>query len=200
MNVRTLKTLLAAALLLGSAGYATATIVERLSLDMLTGRAEVVFHGVCESATAGWVDPVNKRQIFTEYTFRVTESLKGLPEERTFTFRTLGGSLDGRTLHLCGVPQHEPGEEAVLFLTVPHSANNCRMPVGLSQGKFPVRAVPETGAKITRQDASGVVFLNNGKADPALPPDDSLLQEQPLDDFLAKVRASVASTLPERKK
>lgn len=200
MTSRSLKPLTAVALLLAFSGYAVATIVERLTLDLLVNRAEVVFRGVCESADAGWVDPVNKRQIYTEYTFQILDNLKGAPG-RTFTFRTLGGTLEGRTYHLCGVPLHQPGEECVLFLTVPHPANDCRMPVGLSQGKFPVAYDARTGTRTTRQDASGIVFLNNGKADPSLPPDDSLLQEQPLDDLLAKIRAIVASPAPapERK-
>ena len=122
MTSRSLKSLTVVALVLAFTGYAAATIVERLTLDMLVGRADVVLRGVCESATAGWVDPVNKRQIYTEYTFQILDNLKNAPG-RTLTFRTLGGTLEGRTYHLCGVPLHQPGEECVLFLTVPHPAN-----------------------------------------------------------------------------
>jgi hypothetical protein len=109
-------------------------------------RAAVVFHGRClERREVRDGEPVP----YTEYVFEVIEASKGLrdPSGRVLekvTFRHAGtrtgklrpDGLEEAPLRL-GLPEYEPGQEAVLFLTRESRVGLCA-PVGLDQGRFVV--------------------------------------------------------------
>jgi hypothetical protein len=140
-----------------------ATLVEECNFIKLKERAGTIFHGRClERREVADGKPVP----YTEYTFQVIEVVKGLKDAQgkapeKITFRHAGtrtgqlrpDGLETAPLRL-GVPEHEVGEEVVLFLTRESSIGLCS-PVGLSQGKF----------KIVRKERQALVqniFKNRG--------------------------------------
>ncbi|MEW6753461.1 MAG: hypothetical protein AB1505_21130 [Candidatus Latescibacterota bacterium] len=156
-----------------------ATTVERLGLPELTGRADQVFVGTCQSAEAVDVDG----QPHVRYRFRVDQALKG-PAQGQVDLLLPGGRRDGVTLRIPGMPTFSPGEEAVLFLvgTRPGPV----WPAGLGQGAF--RILREGAAKPARAvQQLGGLSLVGGAAKPAVAPPGGM----DLEELLAQVRALV---------
>ncbi len=123
-----------------------ASLVKECSFLTLHRDAGTIFHGRC---LAKKEVPDGQPLPYTEYTFEVLERVKGCKDARgkplgMVTFRH-GGTRTGRVRAdgleeaplRFGIPEHEVGEESVLFLTSESSAGLCA-PVGLSQGKFEV--------------------------------------------------------------
>ncbi|MGQ9591104.1 MAG: hypothetical protein ACUVYA_12515 [Planctomycetota bacterium] len=141
------RPLLAAGAFLALASQVFATIVAPLDFGELHRRSGRLFHGRC----------VSRREVFdggtvphTEYVFEVVEGVKGCrgPDgapAKTVAFRHAGtrsgaprpDGLEVPPLRL-GVPEYEPGEEVVLFLTREAPSGLCA-PVGLAQGVFRVK-------------------------------------------------------------
>lgn len=125
---------------------AAASLVVQLDLVSLHSRAGTLFHGRC---TGRQEFPEAKPFPYTEYTFTVIDAVKGCRDGggkalETLTIRHAGtragyvrpDGLEVAPLRL-GLPEHEVGEEAILFLT-PESRLGLSAPVGLTQGKFKV--------------------------------------------------------------
>jgi hypothetical protein len=123
-----------------------ASLVVHLDLVSLHARAGTLFHGSC---TAKQEFPEAKPFPYTEYTFTVIDAVKGCRDGagktlETVTVRHAGtrsgyvrpDGLEVAPLRL-GLPEHEVGEEAILFLTR-ESRLGLSAPVGLTQGKFKV--------------------------------------------------------------
>lgn len=129
------------------ASQVSATIVAQLDFGELHRRSGRLFHGRC----------VSRREVFdggsvpyTEYVFEVVEGVKGCqgPDgapAKTIAFRHAGtrsGALRPDGLEVpplrLGVPEYDPGEEVVLFLTR-ESRSGLSAPVGLAQGVFRVK-------------------------------------------------------------
>jgi len=131
-----------------------ATLVLELNLAQLKERAATIVHGRC----------IAKREVpdgqplpYTEYTFEVKKALRGCqdtqgkPLERitvrhagTSQAETRGDGLEAAPRRW-GIPEHQVGEEAILFLTKESSLGLCA-PVGLDQGKLEV--VQKDGRKL----------------------------------------------------
>jgi hypothetical protein len=146
---------LAAGVLILLIAPAGASLVVQLDLVSLHSRAGTLFHGRC---TGRQEFPEAKPFPYTEYTFEVIDALKGCRDgagnlQKTVTIRHAGtrtgyvrpDGLEVAPLRL-GVPEHEPGEEVVLFLT-PESRFGLSSPIGLAQGKF----------KVSRKDGRATV-------------------------------------------
>jgi hypothetical protein len=125
---------------------AAASLVVQLDLVSLHARAGALFHGRC---TGRREFPEARPIPYTEYTFAVIDPVKGCRDGagkvlETVTVRHAGtrsgyvrpDGLEVAPLRF-GLPEHEVGEEAVLFLT-PESRLGLCAPVGLAQGKFKV--------------------------------------------------------------
>lgn len=123
-----------------------ASLVVEHSFLQLHQNAGTIFHGKC---VARKEVPDGEPLPYTEYTFEVIEAVRGCKDSqgkplRTITFRHAGtrkgrvraDGLEEAPLRF-GIPEHDIGEEAVLFLTKESSAGLCA-PVGLEQGKFQV--------------------------------------------------------------
>ncbi|MEZ4473757.1 MAG: hypothetical protein R3F60_23795 [bacterium] len=122
-----------------TAGAASATIVQSLSLDDMSRKADVIVHGtVVEQATA-WND--TRSRIYTVTTVEVKERLKGKGETR-IRIRQLGGTVDGITQSIVGNARLSVGEEVVVFLTQ-DAEKGLHYVIGMAQGKYTVdRARP----------------------------------------------------------
>jgi hypothetical protein len=135
---RWLATLLVSVLV--AQGGAVATTVSKLSLEELVRKSGRIILGRCLSTESRW----NQRNtlIYTYSKFAVTENFKG-QAGGFVNVVTVGGTVDGITQTVSGMPQFEQDEEVVLFLEA--SKNDLWQPVGLSQGKFRIVKDSRTG-------------------------------------------------------
>ncbi len=83
----------------------------------------------------------------------VSEPLKG-SADGFVNVVTVGGTLDGITQTVSGMPVFEPEEEALLFLEP--SKNGQWQPLGMSQGKFRILRNRQTGEQEVVHSLSGL--------------------------------------------
>lgn len=120
------------ALILLAGGPASATTVERLSLESLVKKATSIVQGAVGASRTYW--SADGKLILTTYTIQVTETIKGVPE-RAIELTTIGGTLGNVTLHVAGMPTFRAGENAVVFV---EKSGTYSTVVGLTQGHFVV--------------------------------------------------------------
>lgn len=146
-------------------GGAWAGKVKPMNLEELVARAELIFEGVCSKVDTG--DDPETGLPSTWYTFRVVDGLKGRPGEE-FVLKQFGGiSEEGRRLTGPNV-SYEQDERVVLFLHG-ESQIGFSSAVGLHQGKFSVREIPETGVRyVTNGMPSMVLFEKMERRSPAV--------------------------------
>ncbi len=148
------------ALLAYTRAGAAASTVERMDLDELVERAELVFEArVAESRS--FIHHESHR-VETEYVFDVARTWKG-DDEAVRVVRMPGGVLpDGSALLIPGLPRFVEGERAIVFLSRTGSTG-IRMPIGLGQGKLSIVAAAR--GRVAVQDAGGAGFGEGHEAD-----------------------------------
>lgn len=124
-------------ILLLSSLQTAATSVLPVSLQRMTAKAAIIFHGTAINNEVK-LDQTSGR-VATYTTFQVNEVIKGDPGT-THTIKQIGGQLPGSNVRqlIHGVPRFTAGEEYVIFLPRASSLGFAS-PIGLSQGKFDVR-------------------------------------------------------------
>lgn len=136
-----------------SVAHAT-TAAERLSLEELTERSDLVVHG-----TVGSIDFefVPEKGPFTRVQIELDEVIAGVAATETVTVRMYGGVYGDRRTAMDGAPCLDTGEEVVLFLVAngPDTFNV----VNLAEGKFTVDRSSGT-AEILERDLSGIVYID----------------------------------------
>lgn len=103
-----------------------------LPIDEVFSRGEAVFVGKVASTRAVWGD--GKKMIWTEYTFDVRETWKGVPGARRVV-RVAGGKLDGKSIVLSHVPSFEVGGTYVVS-AFENERRYASPVVGTEQGMF----------------------------------------------------------------
>src|SRR5262245_47282825 len=160
-----------------------ATTIEKLTLDDLVQKSGRIIVGKCISRESHWND--RNTLILTTARFAVSEPIKGSSD--TFVdVVTVGGTLDGITQTVSGMPVFEPEEQALLFLEP--SKNGQWQPLGLSQGKFKILRNRQTGEDEVFHSLSGLELYD--------PANRSLSQQEkpsraPLKQVLERVRHMV---------
>ena len=123
---------------------AAASSVREISFDSLSRSAKRVISGdvvrvVSEFGENGY--------IYTDVTVLVRNAAPRSLEGRPYTFRTIGGEVDGQRLFIQGMPRFEVGQTLALFLhDKPETALGPT--VGLWQGVFFVDRDGETGQPV----------------------------------------------------
>ena len=130
---------------------AFSTTVEKFTLDDLVQKSGRIIVGKCISSESRWND--RNTLILTTARFTVSEPLKGSSEGVVNVF-TVGGTLDGITQTVSGMPVFEPEEEVLLFLEP--SKNGQWQPLGMSQGKFRILRNRQTGEQEVVHSLSGL--------------------------------------------
>lgn len=118
---------------------ASATSMLPLSLEQISSRANLIFHGrVIENNVA---KDNQSGQIATFTEFEVIELIKGDTGD-SHTIKQIGGQLKetGTTLRIHGVPRYTVGKTYVVFLPE-KSSLGFSSPLGLHQGSFTVNTV-----------------------------------------------------------
>ena len=126
-------------LFLAQTSYGSSTI--KMNLGQLAERSGRIFAGRCISATESTMPaPGGGKLAYTEYTFAVSQSIKG-GVGSTVSVKQFGASkpdyVRGRSFVMAGMPQYKVGEEYVLLLTK-ESSLGLTAPVGLAQGSFKI--------------------------------------------------------------
>jgi hypothetical protein len=130
---------------------ALATTVEKFTLDDLVQKSGRIIVGKCISSESRWND--RNTLILTTARFAVSEPLKG-SSDGFVNVVTVGGTLDGITQTVSGMPVFEPEEEVLLFLEP--SKNGQWQPLGMSQGKFRILRNRQTGEQEVVHSLSGL--------------------------------------------
>ena len=94
---------------------ARAITVEPPTFSALVERAENVVRGEVTHVESRWVDNKGHRVIKTFVTVKVAETLKGEPAAETVLV-FLGGTVDGRSLKVGGMPTFQKNQEAWFFV------------------------------------------------------------------------------------
>ena len=129
--------------LLGGSAPVEATLLRVANLQDLVQESERIFVGECIAERTAGTGGIP----YTEYTFTVSESIKGITEA-TVTLRQFGlaepVALDSGRVRLTrvpGMPRYRPGQNLLLFVG-PESPIGLSSPVGLEQGAFRVMGEP----------------------------------------------------------
>ena len=118
-----------------SVSSASATTVVPLDIEALSEAADYIVIGEVKAIESRWL---NERQIVTEVTFVVHESLKGEASPE-LTVLTLGGRVEEIGQWIPGEAYFKEGEHALLFLEARGGGLGV---VGLGQGKFTLHELP----------------------------------------------------------
>jgi hypothetical protein len=117
--------------------------------EQLVAEADDIFVG---TVTAVPARRLPGGAIVTDVNFSALQVMKGAPDRGALSLQMLGGTLDGETERLSGVPQFAPGVRYLVF-----SKGNGRLIlplVGGTSGLFRVARDPTTGEELVL-DAEG---------------------------------------------
>jgi hypothetical protein len=172
------------ALVVFGAAVATATTVQKFSLQELTHRSSaIVMAKVDDASSRRDADG----EIYTYVTLRVLEPVKGMKGETSVTIRQIGGRVDNIESIVSGMPSFRKDEEVVLFLTARDVAGYPWV-MGLQQGKYTV-VTDEKGRKSVRNELTdGLIRLTpDGKTDHG----PSVSSDMALGSFLDRIKTDL---------
>jgi hypothetical protein len=133
---------LAAVLALSGAGWTTSLV--RLDTKTLTLRSDAVVTAQVSRPPK----PVKEgKMTYTEVTLLVENTIKAAPQFQNAQYirvKQLGGTYNGITTVVPGMPSFRTGERVLVFLRQDTVTKNYNV-VGLSQGKYEILTDPETG-------------------------------------------------------
>jgi hypothetical protein len=168
-----------------------ATMVEKLSDEELSNRAETILIGKCTSIRSEWNE--EHTAIFTYVTISPQEFLKGSGNSQPIVVKKLGGEVDGIGMAVDETPVFEEGEEVLVFLR--KGDNGFHTILGLYQGKFSVKTDEATGRKILLREKVRTIRDEDGRLRKVIVPRES---DRKL--FLNEFVSRIHSILQEKKK
>lgn len=144
-----------AILLMLFAAPSAGTTVRKFTLAEVTSRAARIIEIKIAGAT-----PRRDRlgRPATQYTANISESLKG-DAQKTVDWTQPGGTIDGETLVIAGIPQFTAGDEMILFLSEESTAG-LRLPIGLGQGAFRERYDLKTKKTVVAADPGAIELVD----------------------------------------
>ena len=109
------------------------------------------------------------RMIFTRVVLQLAETLKGAADQRV-EFDVAGGTIDGRTAWIPGMPTFDRGADYILFLR--EGFEKSADPIlGVRQGYFRVFNAADAGEVVLNADFDFVIGLEAGRVIPRLNPE-----------------------------
>ena len=173
---------------LGQRAYAST--VRALSLAELTRKAEVIVVGVAQEAQSR--RHIDGRLLVTDVSVRVEQALKGAAKPgEPLVVTLLGGELDGVELNVPGEAGLPLGKRSLLFLYRAAQSRDLRV-VGMSQGALKIEPAAN-GTTMVMPSGSGSSLVERGDDGRLHPAPAALLQPEPIDVLLARVRQLVAA-------
>ena len=136
-----------------------------------------------EDASSSW-DAAHK-EIYSFYTLRVLQSVKGMKGQTIITLRQIGGTVDHIASIVPGMPSFRKGEEVVVFLTQKDAAGYPWV-MGLQQGKYSI-LTGKDGVKMVRNDLAGTELVGQAGQKLSAPVSGDL----PLNAFLDGIKTGL---------
>ena len=172
-------------------GPALASVVQALSLEDLTRKADLILVGVGgETQTRHSADG---RLIVTDVNVDVQDVLKGsIKKGDAVVVTVLGGTLDGLGLRVPGEASIPQGKPALLFLYRNGVAGNDLRVVGMAQGMMPMQP-NDHGTMMIIPGGSGSALVDRGGDGKLQQAPAALMQPEPATSVLDRVRALVAA-------
>ena len=133
--------------ILAMTGSASAQVVP-MSFSEILDAADTVVVAEAIDSRADWVTIGSSRVIVTRVTFRVFDTLKGIPRV-LLPLEFLGGTFGTIRQEVSGVPQFAVGDRAVLFVSGARAPSPI---IGQTQGWFPINVGPEGTEYVTLHD------------------------------------------------
>lgn len=193
LRERTAPTALVAALALFSAWLgqeAHASTVRALSLAELTRKAELIVVGVAQAAQSR--RHVDGKLLVTDVSVRVERVLEGAAKPgESLVVTLLGGELDGLALDVPGEASLPLGKRSLLFLYRAPRSRDLRV-VGMAQGVMKIEDASD-GTAMVIPDGSGSALVERGDDGRLHPAPAALVEPEPADVLLARVRQLVAA-------
>jgi hypothetical protein len=193
--------LLATALVVAfAATSARATTVIAPDFDSLVKGADYVARAAVKSVTSEYRTTPHGKAIFTKVELQVLEAITGTPPQ-PLVLELLGGTVDGVTMRVEGVPLFHVGDEDILF--VQNNGLQYYPLVGIMNGKYPVKHDPATGAAfIARSNGTPLYDEKVVKQEMTLPLVAQMQHpnQQPLSPttFADKIRESYRNQNPQK--
>jgi hypothetical protein len=172
---------------LAPAPQVQASVVQALSLEELTHKAEVIVLGTATERQSRY--GIDGKLIVTDVSMKVETALKGdVKAGQTLIATVLGGRIDDVALQVPGEANLPVGQRVIAFLYHSPASGDLRV-VGMAQGVLSLVQKDQTtmvlpgggGAALMAPDAQGQMH----EAPPAL------TQPLPLGELLAKIRGFV---------
>jgi len=171
---------------------ARATTIVSMDFAELCAEADVVVVAVVESVEAHRTETGDFIYTFTR--FKVLQWIDGeeslsWTERDSITVKTLGGTADGETMRVHGMPRFERGREYLLFLKL-DGPSLCPV-VGWTQGCFRVERDDAGEAEVRTYGGSPVVAIDADRLR-TVTPDDSKAPKTDsltLSEFAAEIQA-----------
>src|SRR5690349_2307984 len=153
--------------------------LERLSLDDMVAKSTAIVRGTVTASRAVFTG----RDIYTDYTIRVSESLKGAGQN-SIDVIVPGGVANNLRMSYSGAPTLNTGDEFVFFLWT--SRTGATQVLGLTQGLF---SLPGDGSKdpVATRRASRELMLDRSSGQPVK--DETLVMR--MSELREKVTASL---------
>lgn len=161
------RILLAAAALILVVSPARATSVIAPDFDSLVSGADYVVRATVKSVSCEYRATPRGRAIFTKVELTVLETITGTPPS-PLVLQLLGGTVDGVTMRVEGVPEFHVGDEDILF--VQNNGHQFYPLVGIMNGKYPVKRDAASGAAyVARSNGAPLYDAKDVKQDLSLP-------------------------------
>lgn len=113
---------------------------EELSLQQKTARAELIVVGTVNNVEARWDNPTSKSMINSYVSLSIEELIKGSPPDKDITITVAGGTVDGISAVIEGMPGFFKGEKVLVFLIRDNYSDNFVV-LNCRAGKFSIRRV-----------------------------------------------------------
>jgi hypothetical protein len=171
------------------AGRASASVVQALSIEQLTQRADEILIAVPTERRAR--RHPDGKMIVTDVSLRVQLVLKGARKTGdTARATVLGGTLDGVALQVPGEASFAIGERVLVFLERAKRSQDLRV-VGMAQGALALRE--QGGATMVMPGGSGAALVERGADGQLRDAPAALTEPQPLTALVEQIRALVAT-------
>ncbi len=171
---------------------AGATVMLKMDLPQLVGRADVIFVGKVIRLESRWSE--DRRHIVTDTTFQVVQNVRGAVASRPVVVRSLGGVVDGIGMRVAGSPQFRVGQEALLFTDL---RKGHRYVTGMMQGVYLVSR-DKTGRAEVGGSSAGVSLARRTERGGLQMVREPAAGPEPLEGFVARIHQTIATCARER--
>ena len=154
-----MRTIRRLSLFLLLASTLAASTVLRVNFARLSQSAHHVVAGRVTGIVAD-KDPATG-YIFSKVTLSVSQAVPSALAGREYSFRMIGGELDGKRLYIADLPRFQVGEKVVLFLNS-QTSSVFGPTIGLWQGVFFVEKDPSNGVEtVTDYQRRPIIGVRN---------------------------------------